>query len=184
MGEKFNLEEAINGRAFYLKNGRRGIIKYCVDDILMEEGKTPRYAYVGYVLDKQGFLDRTRVAWDENGITNEPKSYDAVSMVEYSPYEKEQMEKRKMSENILINVQEVRKMWAQRYKDGLALINNAIIKESIYCKSVYVSDEELKRAGCYYNDDMLLDKIRAQGYTVDVIEPCRGEEGGISISGW
>lgn len=184
MGEKFNLEEAINGRAFYLRNGYRGVIKYCVDDILTAEEKTPRFAYVGYVLDKQGFLDRTRVAWDENGITNEPKSYDAVSMVEYSPYEKEQMEKRKMGENLLINVQEVRNMWAQRYKEGLAVVNNAIIKESTYRKSVYVSDEELKRAGCYYNDDMLLDKIRAQGYTVDVTEPCRGEDGGISISGW
>ena len=184
MGEKFNLEEAINGRAFYLKNGYRGVIKYCVDDILVAEGKTPRYAYVGYVLDKQGFLDRTSVAWDENGITNEPKSYDAVNMVEYSSYEKEQMEKRKMSENILINVQEVRKMWAQRYKDGLALINNAIVKESMYRKSVFVSDESLNFVGCYYNDDMLLDKIKEQGYTVDVIEPCRGEGGGIRLSGW
>lgn len=89
-----------------------------------------------------------------------------------------------MSEEILINVQEVRKMWAQRYKDGLALINNAIVKESMYRKSVFVSDKELKQVGCYYNDDMLLDKIRAQGYTVDVIEPSRGEDGGISISGW
>lgn len=89
-----------------------------------------------------------------------------------------------MSEEILINVQEVRKMWAQRYKDGLALINNAIVKESMYRKSVFVSNEELKQVGCYYNDDMLLDKIKAQGYTVDVIEPSRGEDGGISISGW
>lgn len=89
-----------------------------------------------------------------------------------------------MDENILINVQEVRKMWAQRYKEGLAVVNNAIIKESMRSKSVYISDEELKRAGCYYNDDRLLDKIRSQGYTVNVIEPCRGEEGGISISGW
>lgn len=80
--KEFNLEEAINGKAFYLKNGYRGLIKYCVDDILTSEEKTPRFAYVGYVLDKQGFLDRTRVAWDENGITNEPRSYDAVGMVE------------------------------------------------------------------------------------------------------
>lgn len=89
-----------------------------------------------------------------------------------------------MSEDILINVQEVRKMWAQRYKEGLAVVNNAIIKESMYRKYVFVSDEELKRAGFYSNDDMFLDKIRAQGYTVDVILPCCGEEGGISISGW
>ena len=89
-----------------------------------------------------------------------------------------------MSEDILINVEEVRKMCAQRYEEGLAVVNNAIIKESTYRKSVFISDEELKRAGCYYNDDMLLDKIREQGYTVDVILPCCGEEGGISISGW
>jgi len=89
-----------------------------------------------------------------------------------------------MSEDILINVQEVRKMWAQRYKEGLAVVNKAIIKESMYRKSVFISDEELKRTGFYSNDYMFLDKIRAQGYTVDVIEPCRGEEGGISISGW
>nr|DAR95724.1 MAG TPA: hypothetical protein [Caudoviricetes sp.] len=89
-----------------------------------------------------------------------------------------------MSEDILINVQEVRKMWAQRYNEGLAVVNNAIIKESTYRKSVFISDEELKSVGLYSNDDMLLDKIREQGYTVDVIEPCRDEEGGISISGW
>lgn len=184
MREKFNLEEAINGRAFYLRNGYRGVIKYCVDDILTDEEKTPRFAYVGYVLDKQGFLDRTRVAWDKDGITNEPKSYDAVGMVEYTPYEKEQMEERNMGENLLINVQEVRKMWAQRYKEGLAVVNKAIIKESMYRKSVFISDEELKRTGLYSNDYMFLDKIREQGYTVDVILPCGGEEGGISISGW
>nr|DAS43219.1 MAG TPA: hypothetical protein [Caudoviricetes sp.] len=89
-----------------------------------------------------------------------------------------------MSEDILINVQEVRKMWAQRYKEGLAVVNKAIIKESMYRKSVFISDEELKRTGFYSNDYMFLDKIREQGYTVDVILPCCGEEGGISISGW
>ena len=89
-----------------------------------------------------------------------------------------------MSEDILINVQEVRKMWAQRYKEGLAVVNNAIIRESMNSKSVFVSDEELRRVGSYYNDNILLDKIREQGYTVDVILPCCGEEGGISISGW
>ena len=88
------------------------------------------------------------------------------------------------NEEILINVQEVRKMWAERYKEGLALVNNAIMKESIYRKSVFISDEELRRVGCYYNDDVLLNKIREQGYTVDSILPCGGEEGGISIRGW
>jgi len=80
--KEFNLEEAINGKAFYLKNGYRGVIKYCVDDILTSEDRTPRFAYIGYVLDNLGFLNLSKVAWDENGITNEPRSYDAVGMVE------------------------------------------------------------------------------------------------------
>lgn len=80
--KEFNLEEAINGKAFYLKNGYRGVIKYCVDDILTSEDKTPRFAYIGYVLDNRGFLNLSKAAWDENGITNEPRSYDAVGMVE------------------------------------------------------------------------------------------------------
>lgn len=89
-----------------------------------------------------------------------------------------------MSEEILINVQEVRKMWAQRYKEGLALVNNAIMKESMHRKAVFISNKELKQVACYHNDDIFLEKIRAQGYTVNVILPCCGEEGGISISGW
>ena len=80
--KEFNLEEAINGKAFYLKNGYRGVIKYCVDDILISEDITPRFAYIGYVLDNRGFLNLSKAAWDENGITNEPRSYDAVGMVE------------------------------------------------------------------------------------------------------
>lgn len=80
--KEFNLEEAINGKAFYLKNGYRGVIKYCVDDILTSEDKTPRFAYIGYVLDNRGFLNLSKAAWDKNGITNEPRSYDAVGMVE------------------------------------------------------------------------------------------------------
>ena len=80
--KEFNLEEAINGKAFYLKNGYRGVIKYCVDDILTSEDRTPRFAYIGYVLDNRGFLNLSKAAWDENGITNEPRSYDAVGMVE------------------------------------------------------------------------------------------------------
>ena len=80
--KEFNLEEAINGKAFYLKNGYRGVIKYCVDDILTSEDRTPRFAYIGYVLDNRGFLNLSKAAWDENVITNEPRSYDAVGMVE------------------------------------------------------------------------------------------------------
>ena len=89
-----------------------------------------------------------------------------------------------MSEEILINVQEVRKMLEQRYRDGLSLVNNEILKGSINNKYVFVSNEKFNSVGCYYNDDVLIERIRAKGYTVDVIPPCFGEDGGISISGW
>jgi hypothetical protein len=81
MGEKFNLEEAINGRAFYLRNGYRGVIKYSVDDIPTPEQTTHRFAYVGYILNKQGFLYLYRASWDKDGFASGLSQYDAVGMV-------------------------------------------------------------------------------------------------------
>lgn len=89
-----------------------------------------------------------------------------------------------MSAELLLNVEEVRKMWAQRYRDGLALVNTAILANGLKHRTVFISDEELSQTGCYYNDDMFLDKIREKGYTVTKVEPCRGEDGGIIIEGW
>lgn len=184
MGEKFNLEEAINGRAFYLRNGYRGVIKYSVDDILTPEQTTHRFAYVGYILNKQGFLYLHRASWDKDGFASGLSQYDAVGMVEYAPYEKEQMEKNRMSAELLLSVEEVRKMWAQRYKDGLSLVNSKILGSGLTHRTVFISNEELSPTGLYYSDDMFLDKIREKGYTVTKVEPCRGEEGGIIIEGW
>ncbi len=89
-----------------------------------------------------------------------------------------------MNEEILLNVKEVRKMWAQRYRDGLALVNSAILANGFKHNSVFISNEKLSPTGCYYNDDMFLDKIREKGYTVTIVEPCRGEDGGIIVEGW
>lgn len=89
-----------------------------------------------------------------------------------------------MSAEILLDVQEVRKMWAQRYRDGLALVSSAILANGFKHNSVFISNEELSPTGCYYNDDMFLDKIREKGYTVTIVEPCRGEDGGIIVEGW
>lgn len=78
----FNLEEAINGKAFYLENGYRGIIKYCVDDYITQFEQPPNYPYVGYVLDNKGFLFTAHTAWNDNGGSNEYPSFNATTMVE------------------------------------------------------------------------------------------------------
>lgn len=78
----FNLEEAINGKAFYLENGYRGVIKYCVDDFITQFEQPPSYPYIGYVLDDKGFLFTAHTAWNENGKSNEYPSFNATTMVD------------------------------------------------------------------------------------------------------
>lgn len=81
----FNLKEAINGKAFYLENGYRGVIKYCVDDFITQFEQPPNYPYVGYVLDDKGFLFTAHTAWNENGKSNEYQSFNATAMVDDTP---------------------------------------------------------------------------------------------------
>lgn len=87
----FNLVEAINGKAFYLENGYRGVIKYCVDDYITQFEQPPNYPYVGYILDNKGFLFTAHTAWNEHGGSNEYPSFNATTMVDDTlPQEKEQ----------------------------------------------------------------------------------------------
>lgn len=81
----FNLEEAINGKAFYLENGYRGVIKYCVDDFITQYEQPPNYPYIGYVLDDKGFLFVGHTAWNEYGKSNEYQSFNATTMVDDTP---------------------------------------------------------------------------------------------------
>ena len=83
--KEFNLEEAINGKAFYLHDGYRGVIKYCVDDFITSSGDTPLYPYIGYVLDDKGFIYKSLAAWDKNGKSNMAYSYNATTMVDDTP---------------------------------------------------------------------------------------------------
>lgn len=82
MSKPFNLEEAINGKAFYLRNGYIGVIKYCVDDKLTKDKVTLRFAYIGYILDKNGFLYLPNANWDKDGFSSGLSQYDAVEMIE------------------------------------------------------------------------------------------------------
>ena len=86
----FDLEKAINGQAFYLQNGYRGVIKYGVEDRLMASNTTPDYPYIGYILDDKGFVYKTLSSWDENGKSNISTDYHATHMVEKIVYKQEE----------------------------------------------------------------------------------------------
>lgn len=87
---KFNLEKALNGKAFYLQNGYRGVIKYGVEDHIMSSGYVPDYPYVGYILDDKGFIYKTLASWDKYGNSNILNDYTATNMVEENTYEQEE----------------------------------------------------------------------------------------------
>ena len=81
----FNLEQAINGKAFYLQNGYRGIIKYGVEDHVASTwyaGYALEFSYVGYILDDKGFLYKALASWNEKGQSNISPDYHATTMVE------------------------------------------------------------------------------------------------------
>lgn len=80
--EKFNLEKALNGQAFYLQNGYRGVIKYSVEDRVTATGSTPNYLYIGYVLSPEGFIHHSHTAWDKNGMSKYLANHNATTMVE------------------------------------------------------------------------------------------------------
>lgn len=81
----FNLEEALNGKVFMLRNGYRGIIKYTVDDIIMSDNSTPRCGYVVYILTNEGFLHVASSEWNAKGKNSAFTSLDAIGMYEESP---------------------------------------------------------------------------------------------------
>lgn len=89
--KQFNLEEALNGKAFVLRNGYRGIIKYAVDDIIMADNSTPRCAYVGYILTKEGFLHTAAAQWSAKGINSAFASLNAIGMYEEPPKSQEEI---------------------------------------------------------------------------------------------
>lgn len=86
----FDLEEALNGKVFVLRNGYRGIIKYVVDDIVMSDNSTPRCGYVGYILTNEGFLHVASSEWNAKGKNSAFTSLDAIGMYEKPELTKEE----------------------------------------------------------------------------------------------
>lgn len=80
--KEFNLEEAINGKAFVLRNGYRGKIKYSVDNNIMNNGSVHKFPYIGYVLTKSGHLYIPATGWSLDGENRTDQELDAVGMWE------------------------------------------------------------------------------------------------------
>lgn len=80
--KEFNFEEAINGKAFVLKNGYRGVIKYSVDNNIMNNGYVHKFPHIGYVLTKSGHLYIPATGWSLDGENREAQELDAVGMLE------------------------------------------------------------------------------------------------------
>lgn len=80
--KEFNLEEAINGKAFVLRNGYRGEIKYSVDNNIMNNGSVHKFPYIGYVLTKSGHLYIPATGWSLDGENRTDQELDAVGMWE------------------------------------------------------------------------------------------------------
>lgn len=78
----FNLEQAINGKAFYLQNGFRGVIKYCVNDLCTDDGTPLEYCYIGYTLDEKGFIHTANARWNKSGDCISSSNFNVVGMVE------------------------------------------------------------------------------------------------------
>lgn len=85
----FNLEKALNGKAFYLQNGYRGIIKYSVADHVASTGYALEFSYVGYILNDKGFLYKALTSWNKNGQSNISPDYHATDMVEETTFTQE-----------------------------------------------------------------------------------------------
>ena len=85
----FNLEKALNGQAFYLKNGYRGVIKYSVENNITSSGHIPAYPYIGYILNDKGFIYKAAMCWNKDGKSNISPDYCATTMIEENTNKRE-----------------------------------------------------------------------------------------------
>lgn len=78
----FNLEKALNGEPFYMKNGYLGVIKYSLADRISTSGKPPLYPYIGYIMTDKGFIYSALACWNAEGKSNITTDYFAIHMAE------------------------------------------------------------------------------------------------------
>jgi hypothetical protein len=89
-----------------------------------------------------------------------------------------------MADGILIEASALKKAKVDRSTSAvLSSIKDFIESEYMNSSSVFVSDSVFNGFGCNDRTEVY-NELSSKGYQVQEIQPCRGEEGGIVISGW
>lgn len=89
-----------------------------------------------------------------------------------------------MTDGILMDVATLKKAKLKRTTEAvLTHINEAVQKEFMTRPSIFVADSVFSGFGCDDRTDVHME-LSKKGYEVRQVQPCRGEEGGIVISGW
>lgn len=89
-----------------------------------------------------------------------------------------------MADGILTDVSFLKKTKVDRSTLAvLSSIKEFIESEFMNSSRVFVSDSVFVGYGCMDRTEVY-DELERKGYKVEEIQPCRGEEGGIVISGW
>jgi hypothetical protein len=89
-----------------------------------------------------------------------------------------------MADGILPRVSALKKAKLDRTTEAVLLcINELVQKEFMTKTSIFIADSVFNGFGCTDRTGVHME-LTDKGYEVQQIQPCRGEEGGIVISGW
>lgn len=89
-----------------------------------------------------------------------------------------------MTDEILIDVATLKNTKQTKTTEAtLFCINELIQKKFMFNTSVFVADSIFLEFGCVDRTEVY-NELSRKGYEVTEIQPCRGECGGIVISGW
>ena len=89
-----------------------------------------------------------------------------------------------MTDEILVDVATLKNTKQTKTTEAtLSCINELIQKKFMFNTSVFVADSIFLEFGCVDRTEVY-NELSRKGYEVTEIQPCRGECGGIVISGW
>ena len=124
----FDLEEALKGKMFVLRNGYHGIIKYAVDDIVMSDNSTPRCGYVGYILTNEGFLHVASSEWNAKGKNSAFTSLDAIGMYEKPELTQEELFEKALKERLPLRYKGLDEDYADVYVVAKSMSGSYILE--------------------------------------------------------
>ena len=124
----FDLEEALKGKVFVLRNGYHGVIKYAVDNIVMSDNSTPRCGYVGYILTNEGFLHVASSEWNAKGKNSAFTSLDAIGMYEKPELTEEELFEKALKERLPLRYKGLDEDYADVYVVAKSMSGSYILE--------------------------------------------------------